>query len=985
MKPMFHKTLALALAAALLAGGFFPARASDALGHDLAAQNTALHEGVTLAGGTFWSDSHTDLRQENYVVYAPNTRVTPVVTYGETSRALTTVSAAARTLEAQGLRVVAGVNGDYYDTKNGLPIGSTMAGGVLRNMSGDPYCAVGFRADGTAVIGDPVLSMRVAVNGGSGFGVHAFNYLRLSDYGVFLYDCNFNSRHTTGTSESGVDVICSVAGGALTIGGALALTVDEVLPEATDTPVPEGKYVLTANLKATGYTDALLALRPGDELTVTVASGAWNASAWTDVENLLGAPVLLVQNGAVVSGLGAGSAPRTAVGQRADGSLVFYTIDGRRAGYSIGATLTAVAMRLVELGCVTAVALDGGGSTTMVATMPDATGARVVNTPSDGGERPVSNHVFLVAPNAPSGALDHVYLAPSATRALPGATVTLTAAAVDTNYVPMSAAVALKADKGSVSGNVLTLPAETGKVTVTASYGGKSATAEIAVAEPESIVVRRNGSAVASLTVAPGGSAELTAEGVTNHLALAGGNGCFDWAFEGSGVTFDAATHTLLAGSGAGAGTLTVSLGGKRAAIPVTVAVVPLKLLNDFEAAFADYADGLLTLSRATDDAHVRNGRASAKLGYALDGETPATLPLDYAVPAEYDGVTFWLCGDGSGAALTVETDAGPAAPLAIDFTGWRRLTQTLPDGANTVTGLTLSAASAATGALWLDQLALTYDGKTDETAPELSLTYDAETNAVAGVAFDAVDGAGLTTFRLACDGKALEYSRDARTGSFAAALPEADGFAHRVTLTAGDAAGNLARMSLDLPAAEDAEAAFPDTVGHWANDYVAYLKRAGLSNGGDGGLYAPDADITRQEFALMLYRYLALGEDYGGVELPFADAAQIGEWALDAARAMYAIGVIGGSPDGAGALLFRPTATISRQEAATIVGRLLDRGYRAPELAFADSADVPDWAAEHVRALSALGVLGGGDDGAFHPAAPLTRAQIAAMLFRLN
>ena len=78
MKSGLKKLLAAALAAALLTGGL-PARASDALGHDLAAQSTTLHEGVTLTSGTFWSDSHADLRQENYVVYTPNERVTPLV------------------------------------------------------------------------------------------------------------------------------------------------------------------------------------------------------------------------------------------------------------------------------------------------------------------------------------------------------------------------------------------------------------------------------------------------------------------------------------------------------------------------------------------------------------------------------------------------------------------------------------------------------------------------------------------------------------------------------------------------------------------------------------------------------------------------------------------------------------------------------------------------------------------------------------------
>lgn len=47
--------------------------------------------------------------------------------------------------------------------------------------------------------------------------------------------------------------------------------MDEILPEATDTAVPEGKYVLTANLLSGEENLALLrALAVGDTLTVTV-------------------------------------------------------------------------------------------------------------------------------------------------------------------------------------------------------------------------------------------------------------------------------------------------------------------------------------------------------------------------------------------------------------------------------------------------------------------------------------------------------------------------------------------------------------------------------------------------------------------------------------------------------------------------------------------------------------------------------------------
>lgn len=998
MRPNLRKLLSAALSAALLFGSL-PAYASDALGHDLAVRGTELHAGTELAAGTFWSDSSSDFRQENYVIYTPSARVSPLVTYGDTTRTLTATSAMARELEEQGLRVVAGINGDYYGVAHGVPLGSTMTDGVLRNVNHDFYYAVGFRADGTALIGNPNLHIYTQVNGIEGPEIFAFNHVRSSEFGLFLYDRNFNDRHTTGTSEPGVDVILSCPDSVLTLGAMLPMRVEEVLPKATDTTVPEGCFILSANLHAgDDYTAPLLALQPGDELLVSVVSLA--GGGWNEVQNLVGAPELLVQNGAAVSGLPSGSAPRTAIGQRADGSLIFYTIDGRLSGYSVGATLSMVAMRLVELGCVTAVALDGGGSTTLVATMPDETAARVVNTPSEGSVRAVSNHVFLVAPNTPDDVPDHIYLAPESVQALPGAQVALRAAAIDSNYIPgaLGRALAYTADAGSVDADgVLTLPGETGPVTVTASYGGLSASAVVEVVEPDAILFKQNGSTIWSLTIAPESDVSLSAQGVLNHLALAGGNDCFEWSYEGDGVTLDG--YTLHAGKDAGAGTLTVSVGEKTATLPVTVAVVPLQTLEDFETPFEPLTDlteellaaspnakPSLTLSQATDAAHVQFGRAAAKLDYTLDGENTAYLPVSYSVGPAYDCVELWVFGDGSETTLALETNAGPSAAATFSFSGWRPIALALPSGAQSITALSLTSPKKASGTVWLDQLVLAYDFLVDIEAPEVSLTVDEETNTVTGRAFDAVNGAALPTLRLSYDGAMLEYGFDSRTGALSAALPVPDGLAHHVALTAGDACGNLARASVVIPAAEDAAPAFPDTGGHWASGAIEFLQRTGVSNGDDFGLYNPDTNITRQEFAAMLFRYLTPDEDFSGVELSvFADSGEIAVWAEDAARAMYALGVVNGSLDDDGKLRYHPQANITRREAATMLGRLLEKGYAAAALSYADSADVPDWAAPYIAQLGTLGVFDDFVTDTFSPAVPITRAEFAACLLRLN
>lgn len=63
---------------------------------------------------------------------------------------------------------------------------------------------------------------------------------------------------------------------------------------------------------------------------------------------------------------GWGIAPRTAMGQRADGAILFVVIDGRQPGYSIGANLYDVQQIMLEHGAVIAANLDGGSSTVLV-------------------------------------------------------------------------------------------------------------------------------------------------------------------------------------------------------------------------------------------------------------------------------------------------------------------------------------------------------------------------------------------------------------------------------------------------------------------------------------------------------------------------------------------------------------------------------------------------------------------------------------------
>lgn len=94
--------------------------------------------------------------------------------------------------------------------------------------------------------------------------------------------------------------------------------------------------------------------------------------------------------------------PRTAVALDAAGTtLLLVVVDGRQPNYSEGVTLPELADLVIAVGGWTALNLDGGGSSTLVAEGPDGR-PRVLSSPihgrhPPGRERPVANHLGVVA------------------------------------------------------------------------------------------------------------------------------------------------------------------------------------------------------------------------------------------------------------------------------------------------------------------------------------------------------------------------------------------------------------------------------------------------------------------------------------------------------------------------------------------------------------------------------------------------------------
>lgn len=146
----------------------------------------------------------------------------------------------------------------------------------------------------------------------------------------------------------------------------------------------------------------------------------------------------IFENGHARSGLdNTTRASRTAIGIKADGTVVMLMVDGRQAPYSVGMTMAEVAASMEALGCVEAVNLDGGGSSTFATQREGesenntSAGLTLRCRPSDGYERKVSNTIMVLSNAEPTGKFDHAVLTPNNEVYTPGSAVQFGAAGVD--------------------------------------------------------------------------------------------------------------------------------------------------------------------------------------------------------------------------------------------------------------------------------------------------------------------------------------------------------------------------------------------------------------------------------------------------------------------------------------------------------------------------------------------------------------------------
>ncbi len=173
------------------------------------------------------------------------------------------------------------------------------------------------------------------------------------------------------------------------------------------------------------------------------------------------------------------------------------------------------------------------------------------------------------------------------------------------------------------------------------------------------------------------------------------------------------------------------------------------------------------------------------------------------------------------------------------------------------------------------------------------------------------------------------------------------------------------------------AAAQFSDINGHWAQEQINEWAEKGLTGGYQDGTFKPNNEISRAEFVAMVNRAFAIANN-DQANTGFADIKH-GKWYYEDVITAKVAGYIGGYADGT----FKPDQTITRQEVAGIIIRLLQITPATGGLEFSDAGQIPQWARDSVGAVAGAGLMRGMPDNTFAPTKSITRAEAVVSLDR--
>ncbi len=489
---------------------------------------TKFAEGTYFTKNIFYSDqSGVGNQTEYYYEYTPNDTIKPTIVNGEELYGRRNVNEIAQQMKADGMHPMMLINADFFSLETGVPMSDCVIDGEIITKGGVGTDAIGINDDGTAFMAWMHLYTAINIEGTT-INANLINKYR-QPYALYMLTDKFGNE--TYAKGEGTNVIIGQLSDRIKTNNTVTGVVEQIVHTDGSIAIPKDKIVLTLDDKADEERQAEIALFKEGQ-TVTFTSSAQGDARWNDAKYIMGATGGRIISNGKITDVDQAAAPRSAIGITKEGKLLFYALDGRQTGHSYGARLQTLANRLTELGCVDAINLDGGGSTTLSGIFPGHNDLTLINSPSDGSVRGVANFFALINTKKPTGTLSSLTLYPFTGYYLTGAAQELTALGMDENsYAASTGTVSYTVSNAEINQSTVTF-VSAGEVTATATAGDISTDAVYHVYDkPTKITIynKATNTPPTSLKIKTEETAELYGKAFYGNIPLKGEATLYKW------------------------------------------------------------------------------------------------------------------------------------------------------------------------------------------------------------------------------------------------------------------------------------------------------------------------------------------------------------------------------------------------------------------------------------------------------------------------
>lgn len=877
---------------------------------------------------------------------------------------------------------IAAINGDFFQMDEKAPLGITVQSGELVTSPAQRTDMYGFGLTKDSVPVFALFSFQGTVTSPGGlqhplFGINKPTYLIATGVSSDVNRLNMYTPRWGSQSRGKLPGLTGVVEMVVENDVVKELRVDQ-----PGTAIPANGYVLAGHGEAGQFLTTNF--KVGDPVQVSYAVSPEGGNLLTAI----GGQALLVQNGQRhwFSQNITGNRARTAIGASQDGkTLYLVVVDG--GSTSRGMTQEELADFMISIGAWTAVNLDGGGSSTMVARQLGDQNVSLLNTPLYTSQRSVPNGLGIFS-TAPAGAFAGLKVT-GPQILLVGMQKAFAAKGYDEHFNPYTVQQGditwtISPDLGYFEGNVLTAT-RSGDARVKASYNGVTqeypvkilGSADIAKVEvtPDRIAVSPGDSVNISVRITTKRGEVFTLQPGEYEVQLKGDVGTI------SGGRFTAADRMAV-------GELVVKIDSTTATVKISVGQAE-KPFYGFETAKiikfrsypADQIPGSARLTGAGEPTFRGVGAARLEYDFTVTAKTRAAYANfegGLTLPEQPLGLGLWVMGDGgNGHWLRARiTDADGTEKLLdfarnVNWKGWKYVKADIPAGVKFPIKLTdiylveTEGGPQDKGVIYFDEISLITPPAEADLGTKQPEALSAEKQIPAGIPVLMELGPELDLLFQNPAGSAT-YTVSARqlpgtelpTPGYYPVLP-----LYKITAKADgndvDRLPGQVKIQLKVRGISVLSRA---RLMLWDEKTSSWQQIPGLVDPASGIITAKTARTG----------ILVLMEDVRPVPV-FSDLDS--SWAKDLIGEMAARRIVNGYPDGR----FLPTKGVTRAEFVTLLANTL--GW-APETASVQFKDkIPDWAGGAIAAAVNRGVVKGYDDGTFQPHKIITRAEMAVII----